>query len=128
MARIRHAVAVVALMMVAASCGSDGPTEPAATAPAITSQPQDVQVDAGATATFSVTATGTAPLAYQWEKDGAAITGATSASYTTAAVTAADDGAAYTVVVSNEAGSVESAAATLTVRTGPAITTQPASA
>ncbi|HSJ29835.1 MAG TPA: FG-GAP-like repeat-containing protein [Longimicrobiales bacterium] len=128
MARIRQAVVLVALMMVAASCGSDGPTEPAATAPSITAQPQSAQVDAGATAMFSVTATGTAPLAYQWEKNGSAIAGATSASYTTPAVTAADDGAAYTVVVSNEAGSVESAAATLSVRTGPAITTQPASA
>ncbi|PYU20295.1 MAG: hypothetical protein DMG30_21570, partial [Acidobacteria bacterium] len=50
--------------------------------PSITTQPASQTVTAGQTATFSVTATGTAPLNYQWQKNGAAISGATSSSYT----------------------------------------------
>jgi hypothetical protein len=70
---------------------------------------------AGQTATFSVTASGTAPLSYQWRKNGAAIGGATSSSYATPAETTSDNGAQFTVVVSNSVGSVTSNAATLTV-------------
>ncbi len=70
---------------------------------------------AGQTATFSVTATGTAPLSYQWQKNGTAISGATSSSYTTPAETTSDNGALFTVVVTNSVGSVTSNAATLTV-------------
>src|SRR5207248_1756780 len=76
-----------------------------------------------------VVATGTAPLSYQWQKNGAAISGATSASYTTPATTSADNGAQFVVVVSNVAGNVTSTAATLTVNAAaaaPTITTQPA--
>jgi hypothetical protein len=51
----------------------------------ITTQPANVSVPVGATATFTVVATGTAPLSYQWSRGGAAISGATTASYTTAA-------------------------------------------
>src|SRR5207244_947678 len=80
----------------------------------------------GETARFSVTATGTAPLSYQWRKNGVNITGATSASYTTPPTTAADNGSLFSVVVSNIGGSVTSNNATLTVRTPPTITTQPA--
>ena len=99
------------------------------TFPSITSQPVSQTVVAGQTATFSVTATGTAPLSYQWRKNGANISGATAASYTTAASTTADNGAQFTVVVSNVAGNVTSNAATLTVTAAPvapSITTQPA--
>ncbi len=60
---------------------------PAPVAPSITTQPASQTVTAGQTATFSVTATGTAPLSYQWQKNGAAISGATSSSYTTPAET-----------------------------------------
>src|SRR5437588_726777 len=74
-------------------------------------------VTAGQAATFTVTATGTAPLTYQWQKNGTAIGGATAASYTTPATTAADNGNQFTVVVSNAAGSVTSTAASLTVTT-----------
>ncbi|MBI5424829.1 MAG: immunoglobulin domain-containing protein [Opitutae bacterium] len=83
-----------------------------ATAPSITTQPASVTVSTGQSATFSVAATGTAPLSYQWRKDGAAIAGATSASYTIAAVTSNDAGA-YSVVVSNSAGTATSNSATL---------------
>src|SRR5207302_13013 len=82
------------------------------------------------TATFTVTATGTAPLSYQWQKNGTAIGAATTASYTTSATTASDNGDQFTVVVSNAVGSVTSSAAALTVNAAlvaPTITTQPAS-
>ena len=101
----------------------------AAAAPSITTQPVNQTVTVGQTATFTVVATGTAPLSYQWQKNGTAISGATSASYTTAATTSSDNGAQFVVVVSNTAGSVTSNAATLTVNAGavaPLITTHPA--
>jgi len=99
-------------------------------APAITTQPASQTVTAGQTASFSVAATGTAPLAYQWRKNSVAISGATSSTYTTPATTSSDNGALFTVVVSNTAGSVTSSAATLTVNAAPvapSITTQPSS-
>jgi hypothetical protein len=98
-------------------------------APAITTEPASQTVAAGHTATFSVAASGTAPLSYQWEKNGTAIPGATSSSYATPATTTADNGAAFRVVVTNAAGSVTSSSATLTVTSSPvapSITTQPA--
>ncbi|MCW5664484.1 MAG: immunoglobulin domain-containing protein [Piscinibacter sp.] len=90
-----------------------------AVAPAITTQPQDTSVAQGATATFSCTASGTAP-AYQWQRSNDAtnwtdIPGATNASYTTPATQAADDGSRYRCRASNTAGSVFSAGALLTV-------------
>src|SRR5207245_10132641 len=69
--------------------------------PSITNQPASQTITAGQTATFSVTASGTAPLSYQWSKNGTAISGATSASYTTPATTSSDNAAQVTVVVSN---------------------------
>jgi hypothetical protein len=77
-------------------------------------------VTAGQTATFTVVASGTAPLAYQWQKNGANIAGATAASYTTPATTTSDSGSAFRVVVTNTAGTVTSSAATLTVNPAPA--------
>ena len=73
-------------------------------APTITQQPASATVTAGQTATFSVTATGTDPLSYQWLQGTTTITGATSASYTTAATTTANNGTQYKVVVSNSVG------------------------
>lgn len=102
-----------------AACGGGGgggsAPPPMVTAPSITTQPGSQTVNVGQTATFSVTATGTAPLSYQWQKGGVAISGATSASYTTPATQASDSGATFTVTVTNAAGSVSSSAATLTV-------------
>jgi beta-galactosidase len=63
-------------------------------------QPGGSPAQVGQTATFSVTASGTAPLSYQWRRDGADIAGATAASYSTAALNAGDDGAKFSVVVS----------------------------
>jgi hypothetical protein len=87
----------------------------AAVAPTITTQPSNQTVTVGQTATFSVTATGTAPLSYQWQKNGVSVSGATTASYTTPATVSGDNGATFDVIVSNTAGSQTSAMATLTV-------------
>lgn len=105
--------------------GSDGELKrvryTAGTAPTITSQPANVTVAAGQSATFSVTASGTAPLRYQWQRNGANVSGATSASYTLTTA-AADNGASFRAVVSNDFGSATSNAATLTVTGGNAPT------
>jgi len=84
-------------------------------APSITTQPSSQSVVVGQTATFSVAATGTTPLSYQWQKGTTPITGATSATYTTPATISADDGTQFQVVVSNSVGSATSKAATLKV-------------
>lgn len=96
-------------------------------APSIVTQPANKTVTSGQSATFSVTATGTAPLAYQWKKNGSPISGATSTSYTIPATPASDNNAQFTVTVSNSVSSATSNAATLTVEVPPTITTQPAS-
>ena len=91
-----------------------------ATAPAITSQPASQTLLTGASATFSVTATGSPSPSYQWKKGGIAlvnggqISGATSATLTVAGLASTDAGS-YTCDVSNSSGSVISTAATLTV-------------
>ncbi|HEV2228802.1 MAG TPA: immunoglobulin domain-containing protein [Steroidobacteraceae bacterium] len=104
-----------------AACGGGGSastsqvTSSGPVAPQISSQPQNTTVAAGQTASFSVAATGTAPFTYQWMKNSTAISGATSASYTTPATSSSDNGTSFTVSVSNAAGSMTSSAATLTV-------------
>jgi hypothetical protein len=97
-------------------------------APAITTAPAAASVTAGQTASFTVVASGSAPLSHQWLRDGSEIPGATAASFTTAALGLADDGARFSVRVGNAAGSVTSAAALLRVASppaGPQIVTQP---
>ncbi|MFN8012057.1 MAG: hypothetical protein U0P81_11720 [Holophagaceae bacterium] len=114
-------LAVAAGLAFLSACGGGGGSAaqaPASTAPAVTAPPQSQTVLTPGTATFTVTATGTAPLAYQWKRNGADIAGATSASYTTPATATTDNGATYTVTVSNSAGTVTSSAATLTVNPG----------
>jgi hypothetical protein len=91
----------------------------AGVAPSITTQPTSQTVTVGQTATFSVTSSGATPLSYQWRKNGTSISGATSASYSTAAATASDSGSQFTVVVGNSAGNVTSNAAILTVNAAP---------
>jgi len=83
--------------------------------PGITQQPASTTRPVGQTASFSVAATGSQPLAYQWQRNGVAISGATAASYTTPALTTSDNGASFRAVVSNAFGSATSASATLTV-------------
>jgi endonuclease/exonuclease/phosphatase family metal-dependent hydrolase len=92
--------------------------------PAITTQPQSQSVLAGQTATFSVTATGTPPLSYQWFFSGTNIAGATTNPFTLANVQLTNAGN-YSVVVTNIAGSATSSVASLTVLfTNPAVFAQ----
>ena len=86
-----------------------------AVAPTITTQPVAQSVAVGETATFSVAATGSGSLGYQWQKNGTTIVGATSASYTTPATLASDNGALFSALVSDAGGAVTSNAVTLTV-------------
>jgi hypothetical protein len=82
--------------------------------PTITTQPGSQTVTAGSNVTFTVVATGTPTLTYQWKKNGTNISGATSSSYSLNNVQTTNNGS-YTVVVTNVAGSATSNAATLTV-------------
>lgn len=95
--------------------------------PLITQDPANLSVTEGQPASFTVAATGTAPLQYQWRKNGVDITGATSTTFNIGATTLADNGSVYSCVVSNPFGIVLSNNATLTVNAGevPAITQQP---
>jgi lipid A 3-O-deacylase PagL/Ig-like domain-containing protein/outer membrane protein with beta-barrel domain len=94
-----------------ASTGSDS----APAAPSITSQPISQSVNPGQTATFNVGATGTAPLTYQWMRNGTVIPGATSPAYTTPAAAVEENGAQFSVTISNPIGNATSSSATLTV-------------
>jgi len=85
--------------------------------PTISTHPADQTVVTGQTATFSVVATGTAPLTYQWQKNSVDIHGATNPSYTTPATILEDSGSTFCVQVTNPAGSIMSNAATCTVGT-----------
>ena len=105
-------------------------------APTIITQPVDVTVQVPKRATFSVVASGSPEPAYQWQKAApgsnnfSSITGATAASYgtTTPETTIENSGTRYRCVVSNSAGSVTSAAASLTVAGLPMVEiTSPAS-
>jgi len=114
----------------AVKSNSPGNNSSTPTAASITTQPEAQTVTMGQAATFAVVATGTAPLTFQWQKNGANIANAAAVSYTTPATTMTDNGSKFSVVVSNSAGTVTSAAATLTVNAAsaaPAITAQPAS-
>lgn len=110
--------------------GSSSTPTPTTVAPAISSQPSSMKITAGQTATFNVAATGTSPLAFQWKKNGTAISGANSSTYTTPAETMTDNNAQFTAEVSNAGGNATSNPAVLTVTSttvAPSITTQPAS-
>jgi glucose/arabinose dehydrogenase len=84
-------------------------------APAISQQPANQFVSAGHDATFSVVANGTAPLRYQWQRDGSNIAGETSADLTLSNVQLSDNGAQFRVIVTNDFGVVTSTTATLSV-------------
>jgi phosphatidylinositol-3-phosphatase len=137
--------ALVAIVQLIAACGSPVSTststptatapvittQPTPTAPVITTQPTSQTLTAGQPATFTVAATGTTPLTYQWKKNGALMSGATASSYSTGPTTASDNGVAFTVTISNSAGATTSSPATLTVNAAavaPSITIQPINA
>lgn len=115
-----------ATVIIAGGCGGYGGSK--AVAPSISAQPASASVAAGQMAAFSVVATGTSPLNYQWRKNGANISGANSANYATPPAQSNDNGSTFDVAISNSAGTVTSSTATLTVTAdAPAITAQPAS-
>lgn len=101
---------VIALMC--AGCGGASSAVPAPTpvpqAITITAQPSSQAVRIGQTATFTVTATGSEPITYQWNRNGTLINGANSASYTTPTTVASDNDSIFNVKITNPAGSVTS--------------------
>ncbi len=130
LSRLLATAAVAAL----SACGGGGdggsppPPPPPPSAPTIVTQPAATTVLDAAPGSFSVVANGTAPLSFQWRRNGTDIAGATAATHNFTA-DFADNGAIYTVVVSNAAGSTTSNGATLNVTPRePTITTQPESA
>jgi hypothetical protein len=92
--------------------------------PTIITQPRSQTVNPGANVTFSVTAAGVAPLAYQWRFNAGNISGATASSYTANRVQMSSAGS-YSVVVTNACGSTNSANAVLTVLLPPNILIAP---
>lgn len=106
-------------LLLLAGCGSgSGTTPPPGQGVTITVQPLSQTVPVGQTAVFSVTATGTAQITYQWSENGETIPGATSASYTTPAVELGAGGTtsigSFQVTVSNSVDSVTSNIVSLT--------------
>jgi hypothetical protein len=97
------------------------------TRPALTAQPQEaITVKRSAAAFFSVTATGSAPLSYQWRKDGVPLAGGTAADLTVQNVQEADAGS-YDVLVSNPLGNVSSKPSKLSVSLPATLASQPPS-
>jgi hypothetical protein len=84
--------------------------------PRITAQPQGIEANVGTSAVFSVQAEGAGTVTYQWSKDGSPIAGANDATLVVDPISLGDAGA-YTVTVTNDAGSTSSDAATLTINT-----------
>ncbi len=112
--RTLFALAVVALLP-ACGGGGGGSGAAAVSAPTIATTPVSQTLSTASAASFSVSASGSAPLTYQWLKDGKEIPGATSPSYTIGKVQLADNDSKWQVVVKNSVGSVTSSAATLRV-------------
>jgi Bacterial Ig domain/Putative Ig domain len=111
-------VCLFAFILGEAGCGgfvSSAPATPSAAPPSITTQPASQAVTAGQTATFAVQVTGSVPLSYVWQKNGADIPGATASTYITPAVSTSDNNSQFRAKVSNPLGTVISGPATLTV-------------
>jgi hypothetical protein len=114
--RRRYLLTVIPILMWCSGCG--------APAPSIWNQPANKTVVVGQAATFSITARDPTSLSYQWQKGGAPIMGATSASYTTPATTASDNGSQFSVIASNSGGKSTSDVALLTVNAATDVLTQ----
>ena len=93
---------------------SNGVVNILATAPAIVTQPQSTTNTIFTTATFSLTASGSQPLSYQWQLNGTNLPGATSATLVLSGVRPGQAGD-YRVIVTNPVATVTSLVATLTV-------------
>jgi hypothetical protein len=118
---------IFAASILLAACGGGGggngtaamaPPAPPPSVPVIAIQPSDQTVSAGQTATFTVTATGSASLSYQWQRGASPIAGATATTYTTAVTTPGDSGSSFAVVVTGASGSTTSRSAALLVTSG----------
>ena len=111
----------------AINVGTDVPETAGGTALSITTQPSNVTVSAGGTATFTVAASGgTSPYSYKWYKNGSLISGATSATYSFVAQST-DNGATFKATVTDSASTpatVTSGNATLTVGSGGGTSTE----
>lgn len=118
-ARVRLLLLALPLLLMACNPDDGGQPSERLTAPGITTAPLSQAVTEGESARFQVAASGSGPLAYQWERDGIAIPDAVADALEVKAVTRDDDGASFTVRVSNAAGRVISAAAILRVRERP---------
>jgi len=95
--------------------------------PAIVAQPINQTILAGQTATFGVTAVSFLPLAYQWFKNGSALTGATNTSYLVTNAQPSDSGAQFGCQISTTQGLTNSATVVLTVMSPPVIVVPPMS-
>lgn len=121
MRNIIASLAVIAMAVLTNGCGS-GPLTPQtpSSPPSITTQPTSKSVALGEPATFSVAATGSGPLAYQWFWNGMKITAnANGPSITLPPAVASDDQTNLSVTVSNDFGTVTSMAVTLSVPGSP---------
>jgi hypothetical protein len=95
-------------------------------APSISQRPQNATAKDGSPASFTVVATGSAPLTYQWMQNNEPVPGGTGSTLRIAAVSLADSGAQFSVIVRNNAGGVTSSPATLTVNAvAPSVVMQP---
>jgi hypothetical protein len=96
-------------------------TNPCYLSPSITGQPSSQTVAVAESAIFTVAASGSSPLSYQWFRNGISIPGATQSSYVTPITNPADTVSSFTVVISNFVGTVTSSSASLTVSAPPPI-------
>jgi hypothetical protein len=114
--RRRYLLTAIPILACLSGCGTPAPN--------ISTQPTSQTVVVGQTATFSVTATSSSALSYQWRKGTESIAGAISSSYTTPPTTLADGGSEFSVVVRNSGASGTSNAAVLTVSAATDVLTQ----
>jgi hypothetical protein len=127
--RVSHVALPLAMLLALSACGggdssgssstttnSSSSTSSTSGGPTISTQPGSQTVNAGSSVSFTVVATGSGTLAYQWYKGTTGISGATGATFALTTVAVSDAGSYY-VTVTNSAGSVTSSTATLTVNT-----------
>lgn len=95
--------------------------------PSITTQPTNAAIATGVPVSFTVVATGSAPLTYQWSRSGQTVAGATAATLTLASAQLTDSGATFQCAVTNPVGLATSQSALLSVSSPVAITSFQAS-
>ena len=120
--RLPLASALVACVLAVMGCGDGGnggagsvPVAPALSPITVTTGPADLTLREGQSASLAVVASSALPLVYQWQRNGLSIAGATAASYSTPALTLADNGVRYAVIMANASGANQSATAILTL-------------